>query len=335
MIKNLLILVFGLVGFQAANAQRDTVIYYYKNSGKTVPVKDGADFYRVILPPDTAADKDLYRVYDYNLNGKLKSVATSLNAQAEVALDGTRIDYFPNGKRKRTSFYKNGVLNGTLTYYYPNGKLYYVLKIENVNNGNYDEYYHGYFLNPIYNYKMTLLEFRDSTGNLMASNGNGHIILFDEDFKKIIAEGNLKKDKKDGEWKGLIADSGKFTCVFHKGDVVSGVSYLNSGNQYSFDQLYVPAEFSGGIEAFHDFIRRKLRYPESARSHKVVGYVEVGFDIEADGKVSNVKVTQSLLKSCDDEAIRVVSTSPVWTPGRKFGIPSMTHNKVSVYFMNH
>ncbi len=54
MIKTFLTLILGLILIQAAHAEKaDSVVYYLKNSGRKVLNKDSADFYRVILPPDT------------------------------------------------------------------------------------------------------------------------------------------------------------------------------------------------------------------------------------------------------------------------------------------
>ena len=69
MLKYILSLCLGVLLLQAADAQRDTTIYYFKNSGETVPVKDSADFYRVILPPDTNVQNGLFRIYDHYPNG--------------------------------------------------------------------------------------------------------------------------------------------------------------------------------------------------------------------------------------------------------------------------
>ena len=336
MLKYIFSLVLCVLLLQTAKAEHpDSVVYYLKNSGKKVLTKDSADFYRVILPPDTNLDKDRYRVFDYYSNGKLKSVATSLTAQLNLVLDGTCIDYFPNGKRKTTLLYKNGRLTGTVTHYYPNGKFYYSLNIEDQNYGYFDQYYRGYLSNPAYGYKLQIIEFRDSTGNLLASNGTGHITLFDEDFKKVTEEGDLNKNKKEGEWKGLIADSGRFTCIFHKDELKSGTSYINSGNRYNFKKLYVNPVFSDGMDAFYIFIKKNLQYPESARNHNVMGSVEVEFYVEPNGTVSDVTVVQSLFKSCDDEAVRVISMSPLWIPAYKFGIPVRTRYRVSVRFSKY
>ena len=86
------------------------------------------------------------------------------------------------------------------------------------------EYYRGY-PGYSYNYKVNVIELRDSTGKILAQNGTGHVIIFDEDFKKIIAEGEIKDSKNDGEWTGPLGDTARFTCIFHKGNLKSGVSY--------------------------------------------------------------------------------------------------------------
>ncbi len=302
-----------------------------KNSGQKVISKDSADYYRIILPPDTNIDKDLYRIYDYYFNGKPKRVATSLTQPVNLVLDGTSIDYFFNGKRKGTSQYKNGRLTGSAINYYPNGKLYDILKITDFNNG-YSGYYNGDLRDPGYYYNVQVVELRDSTGNLLAANGTGHVVVFDDDFKKVLEEGDLYKNKKEGEWKGLIADSGKFICIFHKGVLKSGISYMKSGHHYTFNQAHAMPVFSDGMDAFYIFLRKNLQYPESAKKHKIGGSVLIGFYIETNGTVSDVRVVKGLLKSCDDEAARVMSLSPLWIPASDFGIPIRTHYTVTVSF---
>jgi len=336
MLKSILSLVLFLLLLQAAKAGLpDSLVVYLKNSGKKVINKDSADYYRVILPPDTNIDKDLYRVYDYYSNGKPKSIATSLTQPINLVLDGTCIDYFPNGKRKRIAQYKNGRSVGEIKNYYPNGKLYNIVKIQDLYSGYYSRYYNGYYSDPGYSYKIQVIELRDSTGNLLAMNGTGHVIIFDEDFKKVLQEGDLKNNKKEGEWRGLIADTGSFICVFHKDELKSGISYLKSGRHYTFKQIDVKPMFSDGMDAFYLYIKKNLQYPESAKKHKVIGQVVIGFDIETNGTISDVTVVRGLLKSLDDEALRVVSYSPLWAPAYKFGIPIRTHYSVPINFSDY
>jgi len=158
MLKNFLTLVFSLLLLQIVKAEKtDSLVVYYKNSGQRVALKDSADYYRVILPPDSTGDKDLYRVYDYYSDGKLKSVGTSLTQQANIVLDGTCIDYYRNGKRKRTAQYKNGRYTGITYTYYPNGKTYSAIKVEDLNSRYYYGYYNNFFQELNNNYKIHIL----------------------------------------------------------------------------------------------------------------------------------------------------------------------------------
>ncbi len=43
------------------------------------------------------------------------------------------------------------------------------------------------------------------------------------------------------------------------------------------------------------------------------------FTVKVDGSVTNVKVTRSVHPSLDAEAVRVVESSPLWTPGVQQG----------------
>jgi protein TonB len=49
----------------------------------------------------------------------------------------------------------------------------------------------------------------------------------------------------------------------------------------------------------------------------VQGRVTLSFTVQKDGSVSNVKVMRGVDKALDDEAVRVVSSSPKWEPGRQ------------------
>lgn len=334
MLKSILSLFVGLFIFQAAKAKGpDSLIFYFNKSGKVVESKDSAEYYRVILPPDTNIDRDLYRVYDYYANGKLKRVATSLNTAPRLILDGTCIDFFRNGNRKSIIPFKNGRVYGSVTNYYPNGKLYDILKIDNYFGAAYEPYYNNYYPDFDFKFSVEVTEMRDSTGNVLAANGTGHIIIYDSDFKKILVQGDMKHNKKEGDWTGPIVDSGRFVCTFHRNALKEGLSYMNSGNRYTFKQASTNVQFTGDVP-FQDFIKKNLQYPESARKHKVNGSVLIGFYVETNGTVSDVKVIRGLFKSLDDEALRVISLSPLWAPATAFGIPFRSHQTVTVSFYN-
>jgi TonB family protein len=330
MFKKSLSLLLCLIAFQIAKAvSADTLTVFLKKSGQIVKYKDSADYYRIVLPPDSTVDKDLYRVFDYYPNGKLKAVGTSLTLSADLVLDGTYIEYFMNGIRKRTAAFKKGRFNGIETKYYPNGKLYEIRNFKDLSERYNPGFYPG---GTIDGYKIQMVDLRDSTGKLLVSNGTGHILIFDEDFKKIVEEGDIRNYKLEGDWRGLIADSGKFICTFHNNELKSGISYMKSGHHYNFKSLEESAVFSDGQVAFNKFIKKNVQYLESARKRKISGSVRIGFDVEINGTVSHVMVERGLMKSLDDEAMRVISLSPLWYPATQFGVPFRTHQSAVVDF---
>ena len=76
--------------------------------------------------------------------------------------------------------------------------------------------------------------------------------------------------------------------------------------------------FQGGdANEFSKWVNSKLVYPEIAKENGVQGRVVLQFTVNPDGSVSNVKVLRGVDASLDKEAVRVVSSSPKWTPGRQ------------------
>ena len=102
--KFLLALIFGLFLYTTANAQKGGLMYYLKNSGKVVSVKDSADYSMVVLPPENSIDKNLYVVYEYYKNGKVRLITNSKTNDINLKYEGRYMAYFPNGKKKRRTF---------------------------------------------------------------------------------------------------------------------------------------------------------------------------------------------------------------------------------------
>ena len=85
----------------------------------------------------------------------------------------------------------------------------------------------------------------------------------------------------------------------------------------SFHQVAQPPRFNGGdANEFSKWVNQNLRYPEKCRQSRVEGRVTLQFTVTEEGKVNNVKVLRSVNEDIDKEAVRVVSESPDWTPGK-------------------
>ncbi len=76
--------------------------------------------------------------------------------------------------------------------------------------------------------------------------------------------------------------------------------------------------FNGGdANEFSKWVNSRLVYPEIAKENGVQGRVTLQFTVNPDGTVSNVKVLRGVDSSLDKEAVRVVSSSPKWKPGKQ------------------
>ena len=119
----------------------------------------------------------------------------------------------------------------------------------------------------------------------------------------------------------------------------------------SIEPVYSTVEqnpmFVGGMDSLFRFLGRNIQYPAEARQLKAEGTVYVGFIVEKDGSITNVKTKRNLPESvidtvkiisveggltgskivkrqdhsCEKEAIRVISLMPKWNPGKTNGVP--------------
>lgn len=78
-----------------------------------------------------------------------------------------------------------------------------------------------------------------------------------------------------------------------------------------------PTFMGGDANEFSKWVNKRLVYPEIAKENGVQGRVTLQFTVEKDGSVTKVKVLRGIDPSLDKEAVRVVSSSPKWAPGKQ------------------
>ena len=78
-----------------------------------------------------------------------------------------------------------------------------------------------------------------------------------------------------------------------------------------------PSFMGGDANMFSKWVNERLVYPEIAKENGVQGRVTLQFTEEKDGRVTKVKVLRGVDPSLDKEAVRVVSDSPKWKPGKQ------------------
>jgi protein TonB len=91
-------------------------------------------------------------------------------------------------------------------------------------------------------------------------------------------------------------------------------------------------EFPGGDNAMLEYIKKNIHYPQQAIDEGIEGRVIVKFVITDSGKVEDVKVQRGIGKLCDEEAVRVIKSMPLWKPGRLHGKDVNTYYSMPVMF---
>jgi periplasmic protein TonB len=81
-----------------------------------------------------------------------------------------------------------------------------------------------------------------------------------------------------------------------------------------------PATFQGGdLNSFRQWVEKNLKYPPVAAENGISGKVYVQFAVNSKGEVMDVKVLRGVDPSLDKESIRVIQSSPTWTPAKQGG----------------
>ena len=93
--------------------------------------------------------------------------------------------------------------------------------------------------------------------------------------------------------------------------------------------------FPGGDAALMKYLQENTHYPTIAAENGVQGRVVVGFVVEKDGSITDVRVIKSQDPALDHEAVRVVKSMPRWTPGKIDGAAVRVEYQVPVVFRLH
>jgi TonB family protein len=302
----ILVTITCLLATACCFAQRQNV-YFLKNNGKYVDVKDSADFIRVVREPDSAST--LYNVFEFYPDQKPKLVGKSTKIDPP-RYEGQCIEFYHNGRKRKIITYKDGFIVGEEYSFFPNGKPYLVVGYPET--GSYYDHVNGNYLIKA-NY--------DSVGTALVENGNGYYKGYDDKFTYVDEEGAVKNGKKDGQWKGDFKDSKiTFNETYKDGVLIKGSATFKDGTTTEyFKSREVTPRFKGGLTGFDEYLTMHTVYPDYARANDIQGIVMISFVCEKDGSLTDVKVAKSVSPSLDAEAVRVIKNCPKWIPGTQFG----------------
>ncbi len=77
---------------------------------------------------------------------------------------------------------------------------------------------------------------------------------------------------------------------------------------------YSPAHFYGGPDALNTYLKKTLRYPQSAIDQSIQGRVRIRFLVNETGELSHLEVVRGTSLGCDSAAFQLVSRMPRWVP---------------------
>ncbi len=99
-----------------------------------------------------------------------------------------------------------------------------------------------------------------------------------------------------------------------------------------FSSVEVLPSFPGGSENLLIFLGRYLKFPLKAKEANIQGRVFAKFIVEKDGSLTNIKVERGIGYGCDEEAIRVLKSSPKWNPGMQNGEKVRVSYTIPIFF---
>lgn len=289
-------------------------------------------------------DRRFFRLKKVNWNHyfsnmiKIKSTLTTLIAASlfscfgQVHCDSIPNDYtgfcietYSDGIQKSITNYKNGTKHGLYQEFYHHGEL-----------GAQGNYVDGHIVGTYERYS--------PKGDVILKakiNKKGNGTLEEYNFNgAILTSGDFKKWRKSGKW----------VTYNYKGEIKSDTLYKSQVspdasstliNDFGFGEepkgrVNFPdfeSHFIGGSQALSRYISENVIYPEKALKNGTSGKVYVGFDIDEDGSIANVRIIRGVNESLDKEAIRLVQSMPPWDPAVHHGMRVKSFARLPINFI--
>ncbi|MGN0067801.1 MAG: TonB family protein [Bacteroides sp.] len=137
-----------------------------------------------------------------------------------------------------------------------------------------------------------------------------------------IAEAKKASTSLGEKFLGTTDEQGRFSVTVPEGTSI-GFIYMYEKDGKGTDHVYQVVDempqFPGGNRAMMAYIGQNIKYPAEAVAKGIEGRVLVQFVVNKEGDLQDIKVMKSIDSLLDQEAIRVISSMPKWTPGKLKG----------------
>jgi TonB family protein len=309
-----------LILFFCANTSRatDTLTLYYNFEWKLIKPNNGKVDYVGLAWPE----KGKWHKMDYTYGpfAVLKHDGYYTDNTFSKK-DGVYLEYHYNGMMSDSSFFVNGLKSGP--------------EFTWDDDGNPASIRHWHNNLPV----DTSLWFTDdgkiSAIQITDSMGNGLYRSYVKGTKNSGTEGRIMQGKRTGKWIFRDADGITGAEAIYVNDSATSVTCFNEkGEPETKKECYLEkmAEFKGGVEAWRRYLERNLKYPESAVNNGVQGVVRVQFNIDKEGRVSDVHALNNPGDALVQEAERIIKESGRWEPAIQYNRKVIYRHIQSVTF---
>jgi protein TonB len=162
---------------------------------------------------------------------------------------------------------------------------------------------------------------------------NGYFAWFDSSGR-LDSSGYSLLGRKDGHWNYYTDKmSVKTTDEYENGRLIKHTDWDKVNKDKKEGDI--PAEFRGGSQAWKTYLTRNIRFPDRAQKNSFQGNVIVEFIVDTSGKIASPHVIKSVEYSLDQEALRIVTEAPAWTPAMKDGQKTRAYLRQPVTFRSY
>ena len=301
--------------------KRDTTILFFKAYyGRVISVSsiEEADYFRMVLPPDSGDDR--HNIQEYYRSGKIKFIGKEYYTadtfdplKINILFDGDCISYFENGKRSNISHFKNGNKIDLEYSFYPSGRVYCCLKHNSLNT-------------PVFDNQLSW-ECYDLSGKLTCENGNGKWLVYDNNYQNLELTGQVLNGLREGIWRGSITipDSISYQYQFKNGRILSSMGYDKRSVPHPFKIAREPATYRTGQINFIDILQSRIKIPRDIEGRKMtLDTARLSFVVEKDGHIDEFDMPGEVNSLIKDAVFDGLKQCDHWTPYKLYGIPFRT-----------
>lgn len=293
------VVIFFMTSLLFSQTPKDGKIFLDSTLNETTEANH--QYYRIIK--DYYSDKDIYQIYEYYKSGMLKMVGTSKNKD-RLQKEGQFVYYYENGKKESTVNYIDDLQTGKQYNWYPNGQIESETEFFIDTNEN----------SP--NHK--IIQFWDANGNQKIIDGNGEYETKTDNYYEI---GKIENGLKQGIWQGSIKSLNlSYQETYDKGKLIQGITTDAQNIKYEYTSSSSKGGPKKGLKHFYQYLGSNFKISNDAKANNIAGTIVLSFNIEANGSVSDLKVTKGLGYGLDEEAIRIIKNYKDWIPAKNRGI---------------